>query len=124
MLSNPVRGEVTASIGSLELVLAIDMDGLARLSAATGYPTLIELYRRFHGTEPMTVWTAIDLFTLRGKVDGKELQREEAVSQARARMTIDDFNSLQDPLVGLLGGLLRKSDGAQPQGNGESARNL
>lgn len=118
---NPIRGEVSAMIGSLELVMAIDMDGLARVSAASGYPTLGELYRRFHGTEPMTVMLAIEHFTLRGKVDGKELGKEEAISQARARVTMDDVMAMQDPLQGLLASLLRKTEGKSPTGNGESA---
>lgn len=122
MSVNPIRGEVSARIGSLDLVLAIDMDGLAKVSAASGYPTLGELYRRFHGTEPATVMLAIEHFAVRGKVDGKELGREEAVSQARARITMDDVLALQGPLDGLLAALLRKSEGETPKGNGDSAQ--
>lgn len=123
MFHNPIRGEVVASIGSLKVTLVITMDGLAQLGAATGYPSLMELWRRFSGTEPMTVLTAIELFTVGGEVDGKKLGREEAISQAKARITLEDFNALQDPLTGLLGSLLKKSDGAQPPGNAESAQN-
>jgi|GEM_PF-4710504 len=124
MAANPIRGEVDAPIGSLTLTMAIDMDGLARVSAASGYPTLGELYRRFHGTEPATVMLAIEHFTINGKVDGKEIGREEAVSQARVRITIDDVLAMQGPLDGLLAALLRKDTGKSPQGNGDSAQSL
>lgn len=123
MTPNPIRGEVAAKIGSLDLVMAIDMDGLAKVSAASGFPTLGELYGRFHGTEPMTVMLAIEHFTVRGHVDKKTLGKEEAVSQAKARITIDDVMALQGPLTALLASLLRKSDGASPPGNGESGQN-
>ena len=121
MSANPIRGEVTAMVGSLELTMAITMDGLARVSAASGYPTLGELYQRFHGTEPATVMLAIEHFTIKGKVDGKELGKEEAISQARVRLTMDDVLTMQGPLQGLLAALLRKTEGDSPQGNGESA---
>lgn len=123
MRPNPIRGEVTAKIGSLDIVMSIDMDGLARLSAASGYPTLTELYRRLHGTEPMTVLLAIEHFAKGGSVDGRPLGREEAISQARARMTIEDMMEMQGPLAGLMDCLLRKSDGDTPQGNGDGAQN-
>lgn len=122
MRPNPIRGEVIAKIGSLDLVMAIDMDGLARLAAASGYPSLSDLYRRFHGTEPMTVMLAIEQFAKGGTVDGKTLGREEAISQAKARMTIDDMMELQGPLSELLASLLRKTEGDTPKGKAQSAR--
>ena len=124
MTPNPIRGEVEATIGALTITMAVDMDGLARLSAATGYPTLAELHTRLAGTEAMTAWLALDLFTVSGKLDGKSLKKEEAVSQARARIAIDDMLDLAGPFSLLLASLLRKSEGAQPPGNGDGARNL
>jgi hypothetical protein len=123
MTPNPIRGEVAAAIGSLTLTMVVTMDGLARLSAASGYPTLAELYRRLHGTEPMTVMLAIEHFAIRGEVDGKALGKEEAVSQARARLTMDDVMAMQGPLAELLASLLRKSPGDTPQGNAGSGPN-
>lgn len=122
MSVNPVRGEVRASIGSLDLTLVADMDGLARLSAATGYPTFQELYKRLIGTEPMTVMMAIDLFTIQGFVDGKRLGKEEAISQAKARLTLEDMLAMQGPLAGLLAPMLAKRKEGSPQGNAESAQ--
>lgn len=118
---NQVRGEAEAKIGSLSIVMVITMDSLAQLSAATGYPTLPELYHRLHGTELSTVLLAIELFTVRGEVDGKKLGKEEAVSQAKVRLTMDDIHDLQGPFDTLLAALLRKTEGA-PQGNGQSAQ--
>lgn len=122
MQPNPIRGEVKATLDSLELVLAIDMDGLARLSAASGHPTLPELYRRLHGTEPMTVMLALEMFTLRGTVDGRELGREEAVSQAKRRLTLDHMMELQGPLAALMAALLSKRKDTPPgnAGSGQS----
>lgn len=123
MTPNPVRGEVKASIGSLELVLVADMDGLARLSGATGHPTLAELYARLHGTELQTVMLAIELFTTGGTLEGKKLGKDEAVTQARARITLDDVLALQGPLSGLLAALLSKRKDGAPRGNAASGRN-
>jgi hypothetical protein len=117
-MTNAIRGEVQITIGSLALTLAITMDALARLSAATGYPSLQEIYARFHGAEPMSVWLAVEMFTINGAVDGKTLPREEAISQAKARLTLDDFMGMQEPLQNLLASLLRKPDGTQSPGNG------
>lgn len=120
---NPVRGEVVAKIGSLSIVMAMTLDNLVKLSAATGCQTLDEVYRRLHGTEPFMVQETIRLCTLSGEVDGKTLPKPEAISQAWARMTIDDFNALQGPFDTLLAALLRKSDGKEPPlGNGVSAQ--
>jgi hypothetical protein len=119
---NAVRGEVGAKIGSLDLTLAITMDGLARLSAASGFPTLGELYQRLHGTEVRTVMLALELFTTGGSVDGKKLGKEEAVSQALKRITLSDLSELQGPLSFLMASLLRKSDGESPQGNAKSGQ--
>lgn len=121
MSFNPVRGEVGAKIGSLDLTLVVDMDGLARLSAATGYPTFQELYKRLIGTEPMTVMVAIELFTSGGSVDGKKLGKEEAISQAKKRITIDDMLAMQGPLAMLLEPLLSKRRDT-PQGNAGSGQ--
>ena len=123
MTPNPIRGEVEAKIGPLAITMAVDMDGLARLSAATGYPTLGELHKRLSGTEAMTTWLALELFTVSGKLNGKILKKDEAVSEARARIAIDDMLDLAGPFSLLLASLLRKSEGAQPPGNGDSARN-
>ena len=117
MTANPLRGEVTATLGALTLTLAIDMDGLARLSAATGHPTLAELHQRLAGAEPVTVFAALDLFIVKGARDGKPLSREDARAVARSALTLDDLIALQGPLAGLLACLLRPRAEAPPKGN-------
>lgn len=122
MLPNKLRGEVTAQIGTLDLVLAIDMDGLSRLAAATGYPSLKELYGRLAGSEPYTTFAALDLFTVRGTVNGKALKKDDAVAQAKARLDMNALVELQGPMLALLACLTREEKKESPQGNGRSAR--
>lgn len=123
MQPNLIRGEVAASIGALKLVLALDMAGLAKIGAATGYPPLSQLYARFSGAEPATVLAALEHCIVGGEVDGRKLPKPEAYSQAIARMTIDDMMALQGPLQGLLAALMRPAPEGPRRGNRASGRN-
>lgn len=124
MYVNPVRGEVEASIGSMNLVLVMDMRALARISTATGNPTWVELYRRIVGVDPATVIAVIENCTKRGEIDGREIPKPDAIAQAISRLYVDDMMAMQGPLQGLLGALIRpaKDDEDNPQGNADSGR--
>lgn len=119
---NSIRGEVEAKIGSLTIVMVMTMDGLAKLSSATGCQTLDEVYRRLHGTEPAMVLAAIRQCTTKGEVDGRALGPLEAVSQALVRLTVDDLHDMQGRFGSLLAALLRPEPEGAPQGNGMSAQ--
>ncbi len=66
---NGARGEVALRIGSIDLVIAAEMDRLSALSTAMGYPSLLEFQRRLAALEVSTVVLAIRHLTILGDVD-------------------------------------------------------
>lgn len=110
-LVNPIRGEAEVKIGDIVITMVATMDGLARLSAATGRPLLHELYQRLVGTEMETTRAAIELFTTGGKgADGRPLKARAAALEALAQHSSEDTLALQQAFADLLGGLRRKDE--------------
>lgn len=75
MLANELRGEAPLRIGDVDLVVAIEFEGLAKLSAAlarqTGRPqSLDDLYQGLLGFQPNVV--ALALLTLSVHPEGPE----------------------------------------------------
>lgn len=123
MDSNPARGEVAAKIGDIEIVMAATMEGLARLSQATGCETLADFYKRLAGGEIATTMAAIRLFTIRGTDGaGKALKAEPAAKAALAALSIDDVVSLQGKFIDLMSALMRKPTGGDDAGKSEAAQ--
>ena len=56
---NAERGEAALKIGSVDLLIAVTFDGLARLSRAARAESLDQLYRQLLGFEPFTAACAI-----------------------------------------------------------------
>lgn len=100
---NTVKGETAVKIGGVEIVLAATMEGLAQVSAATGRPTMPELFNRLLGGEIDTVLVAIRLLTRRGTdADGRPLNRRVAADEAVKAYRIVDFAALRVGLEALL----------------------
>lgn len=57
---NEIRGEVDCAIAGQSLRLCCTMDGLARLSAALGWPTMPLLLERCRGQEPVAILAAVE----------------------------------------------------------------
>lgn len=105
---NAVRGEAEAKIGDMTLRMVVTMDSLARLSEATGRPSLNEMYQRLLGGEVATTRDAIRLFTTGGADgEGKPLKAQPAVSAALLRLSLSDALELQTAFAAMMGALLR-----------------
>lgn len=108
---NPLKGEAEAKVGDITLKMAVNMDGLVRLTEATGRPTLPELYQRLLGTELSTVREAIRIFTTGGTdAAGKPMKAPGAVAAAFDRLLLSDMNPLQATFAEMLGALIRKDE--------------
>lgn len=114
---NAIRGEAEAKIGDVTVRMVITMDGLARLSEATGRPTLNEMYQRLLGGEVATTRDAIRIFTVGGAgADGKPLKAQPAVAAAMLALSLSDALELQTAFASMMGALLRtKSDEAEAE---------
>ena len=63
---NAARGERSLTIGGETVIVCATMDGMARLSAALGFPPLGEMLRRLTGGEINAVRGAIEHLAIRG----------------------------------------------------------
>lgn len=63
---NGARGEVALRVGSVDLVIAATMQGLASVSTRLGCQSLQELFLKLSGTEVAATIAAISLLTIRG----------------------------------------------------------
>lgn len=66
---NGARGEVALRIGSVDLVIAAEMERLAAVSTALECKTLSDLFARLSGVEVAATRVAIPLLTVRGDAD-------------------------------------------------------
>lgn len=122
---NPVRGEVTATIGDVELTLVADMGRLAALSRETGRPTFGELHARLAGGEPDTVIAALRNFTVKGRQGDKALDYAKAMAAIGPQLDISAMLALGPKMTELLADLIRPTDKAKtdnPLGNATSAQ--
>lgn len=63
---NGARGEVSLTIGKVELVIAASMEGLAAVSTRVGSQSLAELFAKLSNVEVATAMAAVELMTVRG----------------------------------------------------------
>ena len=116
-MANTVRGEAEARVGDITITLVATMDGLARLSAATGRPLLPVLYERLVGTEMETTRAAIELFTTGGKdAEGRPIKGRAAANAALEKHSLADTGALQQAFSELLAALIRTEEPASPNG--------
>lgn len=66
---NGARGEVALRIGSVDLVIAAEMEKLSALSTVMGFPPLAEFQRRIASLEISTCVAAVRHLTVRGDAD-------------------------------------------------------
>jgi len=79
---NGARGEVPLTVGSVELVIAATMAGLAATSTRLQCKSMSDLFERLSGVEPAATLAAIDCLTIRGDKQA-----------ALAAITLKDFPS-------------------------------
>lgn len=114
---NPIKGETSVKVGDVEIVMAVTMDGLARLSKAAACDSLHDLYRRLSGGELTTAMLAVRLFTIRGTdAAGKSLKGDAAGKAALDALTLTDMAALQIGFVAILEALVRKPGGESDEG--------
>jgi len=74
VIPNPLRGEAALTIGNVELTIAVEFGGLARLSKAIGATSMDEIYRRLVGFEPFAVATALHCLTVHEEGPAKAME--------------------------------------------------
>lgn len=107
MAHNPLRGEATVTIGSVEIVMAATMERLAQLSSALGCQTLQDLYARLAGTEIAATRAAIRILTIKGSRNGEPMKAEPAASAALTELALSDCAGLSVAFLELLTALVR-----------------
>jgi hypothetical protein len=63
---NGARGEVGLWVGSVPLVIAAEMGGLAAVSTRLSCKSMSDLFLRLSGVEPAATVAALDLLTVNG----------------------------------------------------------
>ena len=86
-LANPLRGEAAVTIGGVDLVIAVEFAGLAKLSRAIRAQSMDEIYRRLLGFEPFAVSVALQCLTVHP--DGVE-KATELAAEASAKVSAAD----------------------------------
>lgn len=107
MQINPIRGEVSTTIGDVEVTLVADMNRLAVLSAATGRPTFEELYARLAGSEIDTVLQALRACVVKGRQGDKDLDHAKTLEAIWPHLDVAAVLRLRAPMTELLSALLR-----------------
>lgn len=81
MSANALRGEADVRIGDVDLTIAVEFDGLARLSKAIGAQSMAEVYSRLLGFEPFAVATALHCLAVHpeGRAKAMELGGKAAL---------------------------------------------
>lgn len=102
---NTERGEIKATIGGVDLILAPEMARIAKASAALDCDTIDDLYRRLTGGAPHIVLIALDIFTVSGDL-----------KEAKANFKLFDT----EPAIFAFKQILEANMGTKP-GNGEGA---
>lgn len=74
MSANALRGEADVRIGDVDLVIAVEFDGLARVSKAIGAQSMDEVYRRLFGFEPFAVATALHCLAVHAEGRAKAME--------------------------------------------------
>lgn len=118
---NPLRGEAEVTLNGVKLVLVCDLEGLARISAATGHPTMQELFSRMAGNEISTTRMALTVLARKcfSAEDEREIGLADGVKRALAglnfanmvRVVQPAFFKLLEPLMG------DRTDEASSEGN-------
>lgn len=71
MAANVERGEVEVAVGGRRFLIAVTMDGLARLSSAIGAKGLDDISNRLARNEPIAARTAIEVFACEAETGRK-----------------------------------------------------
>ena len=106
--ANGARGEATVKLGDVTVVLAAEMEDLARLSDVLGNPTMPDLFKRLMGGEVRAALWMFRLFAVRGAGPEGELDAEAAGAAAAAAYRLDDVGAIAAAVEILFAALTRK----------------
>lgn len=108
---NAARGEVAVEINGVPIVVAVTMEGLARLSAELGCTSLRDLQHRLIGAELLAMFAVLRHFVVNG----------DGVAAAKA-MKLDGALALGGAMATALLHHFSEQDRDTPQGNGKGAK--